>query len=203
MYEKMCFVPVDDSDPSASAFSLTSQFKKSEYVPTNINYIDLYDMPLMLSLKYKYFVFYDDLIGTGNQFITFWDKKRFGKNKDISIKELAKKNSDVIFYYLALGGCEKGIQDVKKKIPDLKIIVSEYFPEYYDIFNDKNEYWELNPDKKETVLKYINEKEKELGSRSPFSKNLAVLFQHGRASNTVLSLYWYKSNGKWKELYKR
>lgn len=203
IYKKMCLIPVDDSDPSASAFSLTPQFKKSEDVPKTIKFIDLYDLPLMLALKYQYFVFYDDLIGTGHQFSTFWNEKRFGKNHKIKIKDLAEKNPNAVFYYLALGGCEKGVELLKSEIPNLKLIVSEYFPKCYDVFCDKNEYWELNPDKKDIVLAYIRNKEKELNSRSRFSENLSVLFQHGRASNTVLSLYWYNKSGDWEKLYKR
>lgn len=202
IYKKMCLVPVDDSDPSASSFALTSEFKKSEYVSRYIKYIDLCDVPLMIALKYKYFVFYDDLIGTGHQFSTFWDQERFGKNNNIKIRDLAERNPNVTFYYLALGGCEEGVGILKQSIPNLRVIVSEYFPEYFDVFSDKNEYWELNPDKKNIVLEYIETKERELSSKSAFSENLAILFQHGRASNSVLSLYWHNSD-EWKKLYKR
>lgn len=85
----------------------------------------------------------------------------------------------------------------------MRIIFSEYFPENIDLFDERNEYWELNPDKKDIVQNFVKKKEDELGSKSGFSKNLPVLFQHGRASNTALSLYWYNKENKWKELYKR
>lgn len=203
IYKKMCFVPVDESDISASSFSLTSQFKKSEDVSRQVKYIKLTDVPLMMAMKNKYFVFYDDLIGTGNQFKTFWEKPIFGDNKSISLTDLAMNNPDVCFYYMVLGGCQDGIDLLVKKIPNLRIIVSEFFPKSADVFSDENEYWELNPDKKELVLKYVSEKEQELNLKSPFSKNLPVLFQHGRASNTALSLYWSTKSSSWKELYKR
>lgn len=203
IYKKMCFVPVDESDISASSFSLTSQFKKSEDVSRQVKYIKLADVPLMMAMKNKYFIFYDDLIGTGNQFKTFWKKPIFGDNQSISLTDLAIMNPEICFYYMVLGGCQDGIDVLNKNIPNLRIIVSEFFPKSADVFSDENEYWELNPDKKELVLKYVSEKEQELNLKSPFSKNLPVLFQHGRASNTALSLYWSTKSSNWKNLYKR
>lgn len=203
IYESMCFVPVDDSDISASSFGLTSQFKKSEEVSRKVKYIRLEDVPLMMALQKNYFVFYDDIIGTGNQFKTFWEKPIYGENQCFSISELAKKNPDKKFYYLVLGGCQEGIDLLKKEIPNLNVIVSEIFSETADIFSEENEYWEMNPDKKDIVLKFISEKEDELSLKSTFSKNLPVLFQHGRAPNTALSLYWSTKSRNWKALYKR
>lgn len=203
IYKKMCFIPVDDSDISASSFSLTSQFKKSEDVSRQVEYIQLTDVPLMMAMQYKYFVFYDDLIGTGNQFKTFWENQIFGDNKRFSLRDLAQNNPDKHFYYLALGGCQDGMNLLKDNIPNLKIIVSEFFPNNTNIFSVENEYWELNPDKKELVLNYVSKKEKDLNLNCNFSKNLPVLFQHGRASNTALTLYWSTKSSSWKALYKR
>lgn len=203
VFKRSCFVPVDDSDPSASSFGLTSQFKKSEEVSRLIEYIDVQDVPLMMTFGKDHFFFYDDLIGTGTQFDTFWKEKRFGKNKRYSFEELAKKNSHVSFYYLALGGCCDGIEKLKRNIPNVKILVSEFFTRNSDIFSDENEYWEFNPDKKDKVINFIRKKERDLGSKSKFSENLPVLFQHGRAPNTAFSLYWYNKVGAWEGLYRR
>lgn len=201
--ENMCFVPVDESDISASAFTMTPQFKKSKDLPRKTRFIKITDIPLMIAMQNKYFVFYDDIIGTGEQFKKFWEKPIFGDNKDISIGALAQKNPDKIFYLLVLGGCQEGIDKLNGVFPNLRIIVSEYFPNNYDIFSEENEYWELNPDKKDMVREYISTKEKELKIKNAFCKNIPVLFQHGRASNTALSLYWYSKEDYWKELYKR
>lgn len=203
IYKRMCFVPVDESDPSASSFSLTSQLKKSGDVSRFVKYIDIDDIPLMMAMNYKYFVFYDDLIGTGTQFDTFWRKNRFGKQQKISIQELAQENQDIIFYYLAMGGCQDGVCKLKKNFPNVRVIVSQLFSKDMDVFSDANEYWELNPDKKKQVLDFIVRKENELSSKSEFTENLPILFQHGRASNTALSLYWFNKSEKWKALYKR
>lgn len=202
VYKKMCLVPVHDSDLSDSAFSLTSLFKKNVDIPKKMEYVSVVEIPVMLSLKYKYIVFYDDLIGTGNQFKTFWNEKRYKKGK-IGLEDLAKRNPDVDWYYLALGGCEEGINQLKRNVPNIKVIVSEYLPKSIDIFSNDNEYWEMNPDIKALVLQYVTNKENELRSKSDFSMNLPVLFQHGRASNSALSLYWFDQKQKWKALYKR
>lgn len=205
IYKSMCFVPVDESDVSSSSFSLTSQFKKSEDVSRQVKYIRLEDIPLMMALQNKYFVFYDDIIGTGNQFKKFWERPILGDPKNISasISDLVKKNPDKCFYYLVLGGCQEGMDLLENDIPNLNIIVSEIFSKSTDVFDEENEYWELNPDKKDLVLNYVAQKEKELNIKNSFSKNLPVLFQHSRASNTALSLYWNTKTNKWKELYKR
>ncbi len=204
IYSNMCFIPVNDHDPSDSAFSLSSMYKKSEYVPRTIEFIKVEDIPLMIAMKRKYFVFYDDVIGTGKQFRDFWSvTPHFGKSHSVTLKEISEKNPDVHFYYLVFGGYKESIDKLEAQFPNLKIIVSEVFTSDYSVFDDDNEYWEFNGDKKELVLDYISKKEKELKCKSPFSLNLPLLFQHSRASNTSLSLYWFRQPDKWKELYRR
>lgn len=203
IYNNMCFVPVKDHDPSDSAFSLSSMYKKSKCVPRTIDFINVEDVPLMIAMKKKYFVFYDDIIGTGKQFNDFWSvTKHFGKF-NVTLQEISEKNLDVQFFYLVFSGYKDNIDKLKDQFPNLKIIVSEVFTSDHCVFDDTNEYWEFNKDKKELVLDYINKKEQELKSKSEFSLNLPVLFQHSRASNTSLSLYWYEKEGKWKGLYRR
>ncbi len=200
IFENMCFIPVEIDDVSDSAFALTSTYKKANEFSRKITFSKVEDIPLMLALKKKYFVFYDDIIGTGKQFKTFWNKRdRF----DVySISDLFKTNNDVNIYYLSLGGCQDGIEIIQKEIGEVTIIVSEVFSKYISVLDEKNEYWELYPDKKEIVLNYISSKEKELGHANKFGKNIPVLFQHSRAVNTALSLYWIDRDG-WKALYKR
>lgn len=203
VYKTMCFIPVNDHDPSDSAFSLTTIYKKSEDVSRMVEYVEVKDIPLMIALQKKFFVFYDDIIGTGTQFRKFWSKtEHFGK-QNITLNYIAEKNPDIKFYYLVLGGYKCSIDTLMEEFPNLKVIASEIFTEDYDIFNEENEYWEFNSDKREQVLQYIQKKESELGSKSSFSLNLPLLFQHSRASNTALSLYWFSKQDKWKELYRR
>src|SRR5699024_10482589 len=178
-------------------------YKKSEDVSRMVEYVEVKDIPLMIALQKKFFVFYDDIIGTGTQFRKFWSKtEHFGK-QNITLNYIAEKNPDIKFYYLVLGGYKNSIDTLMEEFPNLKVIASEIFTKDYDIFNEENEYWEFNSDKREQVLQYIQKKESELGSKSSFSLNLPLLFQHSRASNTALSLYWFSKPDKWKELYRR
>lgn len=203
LYNHMCFVPVKDQDPSDSAYSLSAMYKKADCFPRTVKFVDIEDIPLMIALKTKFFLFYDDIIGTGNQFKTFWSATHhFGKHT-VTLKEISEMNPDIKFYYLVFGGYQESIAALEKQFPNVKIIVSEVFSNDYSVFSESNEYWEFNQDKRELVMNFINEKEKELKSKSPFSLNLPVLFQHSRASNTALSLYWFSKQDKWKELYRR
>lgn len=199
--KEICFVPVDDSDYSASTFSLTTQFKKNEIIK-NIEFIDLNDLPIKILQSYKYIVFYDDVIGTGNQFVNFWNENRFGKNNQDSLRTLLECNKDINIYYLVLAGSEEGIKEISKNIC-ISVIASEIFSESYSVLSNDNEYWELNPDKKDKVIKYIKRKENEFLYNSNFTKNLPLLFQRSRANNTALSLYWNDFDGKWIKLYSR
>lgn len=203
IYSNMCFVPVKDQDPSDSAFSLSSMYKKSECVPQTIKFIEVEDVPLMIAMQKKFFVFYDDIIGTGKQFRDFWSNTKHFRKQNVTLKTISEKNPDVQFYYLVFGGYKNSIDMLEREFPNLKIIVSEVFTSDDSVFDDANEYWEFNRDKKELVLDFINKKEDELKSKSSFSLNLPLLFQHSRASNTSLSLYWFEKQGKWKELYRR
>ena len=91
VYKTMCFIPVNDHDPSDSAFSLTTIYKKSEDVSRMVEYVEVKDIPLMIALQKKFFVFYDDIIGTGTQFRKFWSKtEHFGK-QNITLNYIAEK----------------------------------------------------------------------------------------------------------------
>lgn len=203
IYSNMCFVPVNDHDPSDSAFSLSSMYKKIEWIPRTVEFINVEDIPMMITMKKKFFVFYDDIIGTGKQFEDFWSKNtHFGKHK-VTLKDISKFNTDVQFYYLACGGYKDSITRLEKLFPELRIIVSEVFTSDYRIFANDNEYWEFNSDKRDAVLDFVNKKETELKFQNPFSLKLPLLFQHSRASNTALFLYWFGKKDEWKELYRR
>lgn len=202
IYKQICFVPVKSQDPTDSAYSISALYKKVESLPDEVEFIEVKDIPLMISIKKKYFVFYDDIIGTGNQFDVFWSNKHYFGDKEITIKDVAEKNPDIKFIYLVFSGYEESIKNLQNKYSELKIIASEVFTSDYSVFDDNNEYWEFNMEKKEIVQKYVEKVQRDLKVTSKFSLNLPVLFQHSRASNTSLSLFWYSQEDVWKELYR-
>lgn len=202
-YRNMCFIPVRDHDPGDSAYSLSSIYKKLDDWSPLIDFIDVTEIPLMLALQKKYFIFYDDIVGTGHQFTTFWEQTYYWGKHRVTLKTIAERNPDICFYYLAFSGYQKSIQCLSQKASNLKIITSEVFTCDYSIFDDGNEYWEFNPSKKDSVVPFVREKEKELGIKNKYGLNIPVLFEHSRAPNTTLSLYWYSKENAWKKLYGR
>lgn len=203
LYKSMCFIPVKDCDPGDSAYSLSSIYKKLDGWPHSIEFIEVEDIPLMLALQKKYFIFYDDIIGTGNQFKTFWGKTHHWERHTVTLRTIAEKQPDAHFYYLSFGGYQDSIKHLNQDSSNLKIITSEVFTRDYSVFDDENEYWEFNPSQKDAVLMFVREKEHELGIKNKYGLNIPVLFEHSRAPNTSLSLYWYSSENAWKKLYGR
>jgi len=203
IHNSMCFVPVNDNDPSSSAFSLSPLYKKSKSLPRNITFAEPTDIPLMMALNKKYYVFYDDVIGTGTQFSTFWGvTKHFGAH-NVTLSKIAELNPEIKFYYLALGGDREHINKLREKHPNVTILVSEIFDEDCRVTSENNEYWEFNPDIKQEVIDYVTSKKRELNVSGKFSLDLPLLFQHCRAPNTALSLYWVQKDDAWNALYKR
>ena len=128
--------------------------------------------------------------------------KHFGIH-DTTLNTIAELNPDIQFYYLALGGDRKSIDMLRKKYPHVTILVSEIFDEECRVTSEKNEYWEFNPDLKQTVIDYVTNKKQELKVSEKFTLDLPLLFQHCRAPNTALSLYWKQKDGEWNALYRR
>ena len=201
---RLCFVPVnDENDPASSCYSLSSFYKKSSSLHKSVQFCEPRDIPLMMALKKDIFVFYDDIVGTGNQFKEFWSKTKHFGDFDTTIDDISRLNDNICFYYLALGGCADSVNKLRQKYPNLTILVAESFPENCSVLDETNEYWELNPQNMKDVTGFINNKKSEFSIHSRFHKDLPVLFQHGRAPNTSLFLYWYGREGNWKELYRR
>ncbi|WP_065845618.1 phosphoribosyltransferase-like protein [Bacillus cereus] len=65
--------------------------------------------------KYQQIVFLDDIIGSGKQFIDYWD---------LNVKPVMDKNSvRKRFFLISLTGTRIGISNINKAIPNIKIIV--------------------------------------------------------------------------------
>ena len=202
-FKDTCFVPLEETDPSGSAFSIANIYKRVKKFPKEIEFVNIQDVPLMIALRKKCIVLYDDVIGTGTQFSTFWnDTNHFGRNK-VSLNMLAQKNKDVQFYYLVFGANKNKLEELSKKFPNIVILTAEQYEPEDSVLNENNEYWEFNPQLKDKVIEYVSNKILELKINNEFGSNIPVLFQHCRAQNTSLPLYWVNKPGNWKELYKR
>ena len=122
-------------------------------------------------------------------------KKRFELNekKSVTIWDLLSKN-DVKVYYLCLAGYKEGIDFLKNKYHNLKIIEAELFEEDDSILSKDNEYWAYYDDKfRDCMIERVVDILKAKGFEEPYTRNLSVMFERNRPSNTVFPLYWIKS----------
>ena len=196
-----CFIPLEENNVG-SAFSLTNVYKKIKDFSAHIKFYNVLDIPILIALKHKYIVFFDDIIGTGTQFTKFWDETKHFKNFDITLNDIAALNPDINFYYLVLSASEDTLEKLNKKYENITIITAEKYYAENSVLSLQNEYWDMRPYLKDVVINYLNKKMEELKIRNPFGLNMPILFQHCRAPNTSLPLYWHGKNA-WNELYKR
>ena len=122
-------------------------------------------------------------------------KKRFELNekKSVTIWDLLSKN-DVKVYYLCLAGYKEGIDLLKNKYHNLEIIEAELFEEDDNILSKDNEYWAYYDDKfRDCMIGRLVDILKSKGFEEPYTRNLSVMFERNRPSNTVFPLYWINS----------
>ena len=192
--EKTCFIPVTDKNPSDSSNAWTSIIR--EQVGMSDCFYDMSKIPLLLALNKKYIVFFDDMLGSGNQFDTFLSEKKYyiNEKRRVSIWELLSINEQKV-YYLCLAGYKEGIDMIKEKYNGIEIIEAEFFDEDDNILSENNEYWAYYDDEfRDRMINRIKEILEEKGIEVPFTRNLSVIFERNRPSNTVFPLYWEKKD---------
>ena len=197
------FVPVSDKNPADSSNAWSALVR--EITGTSDCFFEVNVLPLLLLLKKKYIVFYDDMIGTGTQFDTFLSQGKFKLNekKAISIKEIMEENSDITCYYLCLAGYKEGVSKIKKSYPWIHVIVSEVFDEEDSVLSKSNEYWAYyEKDERDKIIDILARIIREKNINDPFTRNLPIIFERNRPSNTVFPLYWNSKNG-WKPIKER
>lgn len=198
--EAICFIPVTDEDPADSSNAWTSIL--SEFIKTRNEFASIDNLPIHILENKHHIVFYDDMLGTGSQFERFLEKPRFSINErnKISISKLIEQTDTIHFYYMCIAAHKDGIQRIKNKWNQITILASEIFDDKDDILSKENEYWELyeNEIRDELIAKiakYINE----FTPDEKFTKNLPIIFERNRPSNTTFPLYWYNQS-TWKPL---
>ena len=138
------------------------------------------------------------MLGTGHQFDTFLKKDRFKINdkRALSIKDLMEKNPTIVYYYLCMAGHAEGITTIQTAYPKIHVIVSEIFNNEDSVLSEENEYWAYYGDKeRDKIIEVLRKIIKEKNIDEPFSRNLSVIFERNRPSNTAFPLYWY--NKEW------
>lgn len=191
-----CFIPVADKNCADSSNAWTSIFR--DQVGNSDCFYDVDKIPLLLAIKKRYIIFYDDMLGSGTQFDLFLSKARYCLNdkKQLSLWELLS-NCNQKVYYLCIAGYKEGIDKIKKEYHRIEIIEAEFFEDDDNILSRSNEYWEYYDDEfKDYMIKKVKNILKEHEVEEPYTRNLPVIFERNRPSNTVFPLYWLKSE-KW------
>ncbi len=190
------FIPVIDKNPADSSNAWSAILR--EITGTSDVFFDVGTLPLLISTHIKYIIFYDDMLGTGHQFDTFLKKDRFKINdkRALSIKDLMEKNPTIVYYYLCMAGHAEGITTIQTAYPKIHVIVSEIFNNEDSVLSEENEYWAYYGDKeRDKIIEVLRKIIKEKNIDESFSRNLSVIFERNRPSNTAFPLYWY--NKEW------
>ena len=201
--KSVAFIPVSDKNPADSSNAWSALVR--EITGTTDCIFEANVVPLLMVLKKKYIVFYDDMIGTGTQFDNFVSigKYELNKKKSISIKEIMENNSAITCYYLCLAGHTEGVSKIEKSYPWINVIVSEQFDEEDSVLSKDNEYWAYyKADELDKIINILERIIQEKNIDEPFTKNLPIIFERNRPSNTVFPLYWYSEKG-WKPIKER
>lgn len=198
-----CFIPVTDENPSDSSNAWTALIREKTNFTACFYSVD--KLPLLLAMNKRHIVFYDDMLGTGNQFETFLTMNRFpiSESKQLSINDLMKFRPEVQYYYICMAAHEDGIKCIGDKWNQLKIIASELFNEYDSVLSTENEYWKFySEQKRDELIKKLQNVVSKVSPNDRFTKNLPVIFERNRPSNTAFPLYW-RNQVSWNALIPR
>lgn len=127
------------------------------------------------------FVFVDDILGTGEQMKSVLQESKIGEYTDIYV------------YVLVCAGHEKGINEVYKIYPNVKILCAEYIPNDSNIFLNlpATEFGKKTPEEMHNWYEnFMNEKGVNRGNI--FGKGdvgMTYAFQHNVPNNSLPILY--------------
>jgi len=177
-------IPVirDLDPPSKSGPSVARLYKRE------LNISDDYmSWPWLIGDMYRngirQFVFIDDVIASGEQFLEFLKK------------HIDSTLVDAEFYYIPLLAHETGIANVKKEFPQVKIHPVETVNDSDSFFNSKKnlEIKDLKQLYLDVEKKFVNKRLR--GSVSLGYKELSLCFSYYHSTpNATLPLYWYEDD---------
>ena len=145
----------------------------------------------------KTFVFIDDFMGTGKQFIELCN--------EIDIKSFLP---DAYFAYTPLVSHVQGIQALTKYAPNIKVSSVEVLEQCHDIFSPQSLCFSDGGNSADDALAFYRDlvKDRNLSLRGDEKGygNLGILyaFEHGAPDNCV-SILWHSEQYKWSQLFLR
>jgi hypothetical protein len=143
--------------------------------------------------SYKYIIFVDDFIGSGNQANIFLKEK-------INFEDLKSKGIEK-FYFVSLIGFDEGIKFIEKN-NDIKVIVAEKLDEKDKVFSDKSTIF--SAEEKEEARQIFEKYGKKLCKDFPLGYNNfgALISFYYKTPNHTLPIFWSDAR-KWIPIFKR
>lgn len=177
-------VPViRDSDPPTKSGPLVARLYRRHVNVSDKFMIWPWQIKESYEKKVSLFVFIDDVVGTGEQFSEFLRQYKLDQY------------ADAIFVYVPLLACHKGIENIQREFPFLRVgavetIGNEYCflnrPKVKDISDIEELYLKVEARKvNKRLLKKMSLGYKQLG--------LTFSFSHS-TPNSSLPLYWYQDD---------
>lgn len=196
---KVRLVPVIRSDsPTKSGFEISRFISRQLHI--NKDWIvSPGDVPELLDDGVEVIVFFDDFLGTGQQFIEFIDDEN---QIDIS-------NTNVTFIYSPLVAHYVGIEAIESRFQTIKVFPVEFLNDNNSIFSDECHCFDdgVNDVNKARDFYYEMLEKKSLdfsGYRNGFGDlELAYGFEHAAPDNCLPILWWCDDTTKWQPLFKR
>jgi hypothetical protein len=149
-------------------------------------------------------VFVDDFVGSGDQFITTWERdiEIVGGNS-ASFKKLSRIGGSV-YCYCPLFIVEMGRTALSRECPDVRLSPAHYIPTNYSALSDDSIVWpdHLRP----TALEFLQTASRRAGVNDPEwmgyrGQGLTLAFEHG-VPDATLPIF-YSCEGEWKPLIRR
>ena len=146
-------------------------------------------------------VFVDDFVGSGNQFITTWNRKTPMLGSELSFSMLAASKRGTTFFYIPLVCTEKGLNNIRRHCPHVHVCPSHLLSERYSAIAPDSCLWPI--DLRETASDFIYKASMRGGIpetqwRGFNDLALTVGFEHSVPDATLPIFYW--KNNDWKPL---
>lgn len=152
-------------------------------------------------------IFVDDFIGSGQQFIVYWENELEVNNTKISFSELL--NTDGNFYYCPLVSTISGMKNIKNKCPNVFISPGYFLNDAYSVFSENTIVWP--EEMRAQGIKFVAEVSKRIGIPDKLhygnywkgfnSLGLLLSFSDSVPDATIPLIYW-EENG-WKPLIRK
>jgi len=141
----------------------------------------------------------DDMVGSGDQAKTTWNKKFGGRSLD----DVQQENPHLKFIYLALVGFGDGKKDTEKTTP-MKVILGEELDERFKCFSDTSMIY-MDESERGEARTVMEEKGKMLYDypMGYADMQLAVAFCHNTPNNSLPVIWKRLADGGWWPLFER